>query len=105
MVRNKSVIEFKEYIDQLYNDFLQGPTHSNKDDVLTWTFERIESFPIDCVAKVLDICEADFDDKNQSLFDLGLDSITAIQLRNTIAHHFDNVPHNSIFQNQSISNM
>ncbi|KAG1606487.1 hypothetical protein G6F44_013856 [Rhizopus delemar] len=46
-----------------------------------------------------------FNDHERSVFDLGLNSLTAIQLRNAIAKQFKNVPQNFLFQNSTISSM
>lgn len=105
VIRHKSAIEYKEYIDQLYYDFLQGPTRASKSDVSTWTCEKIETFLVDSTAKVLGLTNPHVIDKHQSLFYLGLDSLTAIQLRNEIGQCFDNLPLDFIFQNQSIFDM
>jgi thioester reductase-like protein len=107
VMRKKSETMYKDYVEKLYKNLLDGSSkrdslNANKDSSSTWTAEQIESFLIGCAADVLDLPRSSFVDRNQCLFDLGLDSLSAIQLRNCIAECFDDVPQNLLFQNPNI---
>lgn len=107
--RKKAEVLYQDIVDKMYADFLEGPKHSKSNgntDTSTWTSKRTQDFLVTCVSEVLGLNEtSDFKDLNQSVFDLGLNSLTAIQLRNRIAEHFDNVPQNFLFQHPSINAM
>ncbi|RCI06324.1 hypothetical protein CU098_001493, partial [Rhizopus stolonifer] len=99
---------FKDEIEKLYRNFLEGPSRNadkSNSDTSTWTLEQTEEFLLTSAAEVLDLDKSQLNDCSQSLFDLGLNSLTSIQLRNKIAERFDNVPQNFLFQNPSISLM
>ncbi|KAI8091211.1 uncharacterized protein B0P05DRAFT_484698 [Gilbertella persicaria] len=99
---------YKDEVEKLYKDFLEGPspnTDKSNVDTSTWTPEQTEDFLITSAAKVLGMEKTQFSDPTQSLFDLGLNSLTSIQLRNEIAQYFENVPQNFLFQHPSVISM
>ncbi|KAI7906054.1 uncharacterized protein BX663DRAFT_428813 [Cokeromyces recurvatus] len=107
VIRKRVTADFKEMIDKLYYDFLEGPKRGklSNDDSSTWVPEQVENFLIDSAADVLGIAKSSFKDHHQSIFDLGLNSLLSIQLRNKIAQYFDNVPQNFLFEHPSIHSM
>ncbi|CEP11935.1 hypothetical protein [Parasitella parasitica] len=109
VMRKKAESAYQDVVDKLYRDFLEGPTSHTKtnagDDTSTWTPEDTEDFLITCASEVLDVSRATFKDRTQSVFDFGLNSLLAIQLRNRIAEYFDDVPQNFLFQHPSIESM
>ncbi|GAA5802331.1 hypothetical protein HPULCUR_007795 [Helicostylum pulchrum] len=108
VMRKKSESLYFQVIEKLYKEFLEGPAKNSftgDKDTSTWTEKEIEDFLVNCTAKVLDIPASSFMDLSQSLFDHGLSSLTSIQLRNSIAEYFGDVPQNFIFEHSSISSM
>ncbi|ORZ00285.1 hypothetical protein BCR43DRAFT_540226 [Syncephalastrum racemosum] len=108
VIRKRSIDRFGDIIEQMYHDFLEGPTTStssvDKDVVAGWSIEDTQNFLIDASAQVL---QKDHDvianSVNESLFDFGLNSLLSIQLRNRMSEAFDNVPTNIVFDYPSIA--
>jgi thioester reductase-like protein len=105
VMRKKAEAMYKDIVEKLYKDFLEGPNHTLETDSSSWTPEQTESFLVKSAAEVLRLSESVFNDHSKSVFDLGLNSLTAIQLRNAIAKSFSNVPQNFLFQHPTISSM
>ncbi|KAI8636352.1 hypothetical protein BD408DRAFT_448490 [Parasitella parasitica] len=107
VMRKKAESIHQDEVDMLYKNFLEGPplANSRNADTSAWTAEQIEDFLIDCAVKVLDIPRSIIQDRPQSLFDYGLNSVNAIQLRHLIAQHFEDVAPNFLFQHYSIKSM
>lgn len=109
VMRKKAESTYQDVVEKLYKDFLEGPTSRTKtnagDDTSSWTPEQTEDFLITCAAEVLDVPQSTFKDRTQSVFDFGLNSLSAIQLRNRLAEYFDDVSQNFLFQHPSIVSM
>jgi thioester reductase-like protein len=107
VMRKKAELQFKDVVEKLYKNFLDGPVRSetNNEDVSTWKHEQTKNFLIESVSKVLNMPTSTFKDRNQSLFDFGLNSLTSIQFRNMIAQYFDDVAQNFIFQHPTINSL
>ncbi|KAI9250974.1 hypothetical protein BDA99DRAFT_608261 [Phascolomyces articulosus] len=100
VIRKRAMHDFKAHIDQMYDDFLQGPsttTSTTKDQDNSDL--GMGAFLMKSASDTLQ--KSDIDPK-KSLFDYGLNSLLAIQLRNRIATRFDNVPSNFIFENPTL---
>ncbi|KAI9252908.1 hypothetical protein BDA99DRAFT_520376 [Phascolomyces articulosus] len=128
VIRKKAVQVFESEIDQMYNDFLfQGDVSMEENDVdkeeeyqqavanntnghcgspaMTKTKDiSIDTFLRQAAAQVLHRQPAEID-LHVSLFDYGLNSLLAIQLRNKIASRFKPVPHNLLFEYPTIKSM
>ncbi|CEI92072.1 hypothetical protein RMCBS344292_06345 [Rhizopus microsporus] len=102
VMRKKAEAIYKDLIDQMYQEFLDGPRSNGTLNGDNATPEQIESFLVKASSEVLRLPESAFNDYSRSLFDIGLNSLTAIQLRNLISKQFGNVPQNFLFQNPSI---
>ncbi|KAL9553202.1 hypothetical protein MBANPS3_003393 [Mucor bainieri] len=109
VMRKKAESSYQDVVEKLYKDFLQSTTSRAKtnatEDSSVWTPRQTEDFLITCVAEVLDVPQATFKDRTQSVFDFGLNSLSAIQLRNRITEYFDSVPQDFLFQHPSIISM
>ncbi|KAK4510075.1 uncharacterized protein ATC70_006244 [Mucor velutinosus] len=109
VMRKKAESTYQDVVEKLYKDFLEGPASHTKtnagDDTSVWTPEQTENFLITCAAEVLDVPQTTFKDRTQSIFDFGLNSLSAIQLRNRIAEYFDDVSQSFLFQHPSIISM
>ncbi|KAI7904874.1 uncharacterized protein BX663DRAFT_431462 [Cokeromyces recurvatus] len=109
VMRKKAEKMYKDIIDKLYKDFLEGPSRNDKDsinaDTSSWSSEQTLDFLISCASEVLSVPKSSFKDHTRSIFDYGLNSLTAIQLRNKIAEYFDNIPQNFLFQHPSFESM
>ena len=100
VIRKKVIQEYDQEIEKMYNDFLQGPTTSATGE--TDTNESIYEFLTQSASQVL---RKDLIDADTSLFDYGLNSLLAIQLRNKLAARFQNIPSNFLFEHPTLESM
>lgn len=116
VMRGRAIEQFASIIDTMYNNFLSGnitPASSQEKRVETvtadWSLQDIEDLLIRVACDILQRDLSTFanqDSKNRSLFDYGLDSILAIQLRNRIGQLFDtNLAANFIYEYPTITSM
>lgn len=107
--RKKAEQMYQDIIDKLYKDFMEGPSKkqvNNNIDTTTWTTGQTQDFLITCTSEVLHLPKSEFiKDLDQSVFDLGLNSLTAIQLRNKLSEYYDDISQNFLFQHPSIRSM
>ncbi|KAL7310836.1 hypothetical protein PS15m_010280 [Mucor circinelloides] len=110
--RKKAIRMYSEVIDKLYTDFINGPapaanaSKTKQKSTATWTADEIDNYLSQAAAVVLHSDPNVFlKDPTSSLFDLGLNSLLSIQLRNRIAQSFDNVPQNFLFEHPNIESM
>ncbi|KAI9030907.1 hypothetical protein CLU79DRAFT_694734 [Phycomyces nitens] len=105
IARKKSNEQYKDIIDKLYEEFLTVPTSldNSSNDASEWSPEKVKMFLIESTADVLGLTLADLKDTTQSLFDLGLNSLLSIQLRNRISQAFGPISQNFLFQNPTIN--
>jgi thioester reductase-like protein len=108
VMRKKAELFYKDIVEKLYKDFLEGPSYNNtskQQDVSTWSLEQTKQCLVKNAANVLNLPTSAFQDGTKSLFDLGLNSLTCIQFRNKISEYFGNVAQNFIFQHPTIDSM
>ncbi|KAI8141740.1 hypothetical protein BJV82DRAFT_617342 [Fennellomyces sp. T-0311] len=98
VIRKRAIKEYQEQIDKMYDDFLQGPTTTTNDD----SDLSLDEFLAQAASQVLHQTKID---PSTSLFDYGLNSLLAIQLRNLIAARFENVPSNFLFEHPTLVSM
>ncbi|CAO3614543.1 unnamed protein product [Mucor fragilis] len=109
--RKKVIQMYGQVIDKLYNDFIHGPSVSAASKVeksaASWSADTIDNFLVQEASTVLSVFDPSTISKNltTSLFDLGLNSLLSIQLRNRIAQSFKNVPSNFLFEHPSIESI
>ncbi|KAI8360869.1 hypothetical protein EDC96DRAFT_553792 [Choanephora cucurbitarum] len=99
---------YQHIIDELYDSFLNGSykaSYDTQSEVYEWTTEEMNDFLETNIAQVLRISKSLLKDHSQSIFDLGFNSLYAIQLRNYISKRFSNVSHNFLFENPTIDSM
>lgn len=89
---------YKDVVDKVYTDLLNEPNLSSKLDISVNTPEQIDA----CAGKVLNLPELAFKDRSQSLFNVGLNSLYALQLWNYIAKYFDDIPQKTLFHHFNI---
>ncbi|KAG0174801.1 hypothetical protein DFQ28_004462 [Apophysomyces sp. BC1034] len=107
VIRKRAAKQYEALIEKMYSDFLEGPkTAANQqEDISKWSSEQLEAFLIDAAASTLDLSKTEVTkDLSQSLFDIGLNSLLSIQLRNLICQVVD-VPQNFLFLHPSIQAM
>ncbi|KAG1168167.1 hypothetical protein G6F36_012313 [Rhizopus arrhizus] len=93
---------YQDVIEDLYKAFLDGPRTKA---YTTLSPAEIEPFLIKSLAEVLHLPESSID-PSLSVFELGLNSLTAIQLRNMVASRLGgDIPQNFLFQYPTISSM
>ncbi|KAI9485154.1 hypothetical protein BDB00DRAFT_773619 [Zychaea mexicana] len=102
VVRKRAIIEFQEQIDKMYNDFFQGPATTATGAADGDAQLDIDAFLAQAAVQVLRKSPID---ANASLFDYGLNSLLAIQLRNRLATRFENVPSNFLFEHPTLASM
>jgi hypothetical protein len=108
VMRKKAAAEYADIVEKLYKDFIEGPSRNTSGvtaDVSTWSTEQIDNFLIECASEVLQVPRSNFGHHSQSIFDLGLNSLSAIQLRNLIAEFFGDVSQNFLFEHPTIASM
>ncbi|KAG1288434.1 hypothetical protein G6F66_009641 [Rhizopus arrhizus] len=99
VARKKVEVEYEEMIEALYRDFLDGPARKVR-KVVPGTGTK--AFLIRCAADVLQLSLTDLQDTSLSLFDLGLNSLSLIQLRNRIADRFDQVSIDFLYSHSTL---
>jgi hypothetical protein len=108
--RKKAIRMFAGVVDKMYNDFINGPAPSDaeapKKSTAAWSSDEIDNYLSQAAGIVLHVDPKNLlKDTSSSLFDLGLNSLLSIQLRNRIAQSFDNVAQNFLFEHPSIESM
>ncbi|KAI8879659.1 acetyl-CoA synthetase-like protein [Backusella circina FSU 941] len=105
-IRRRVEEMFDEILDGLYDAFLEGKQRSAKRlkiGVSSWNKKDTVQFLLQGAARVLDL-HVEQIETDKSLFDLGLNSLRSIQLRNYISTQFD-VDNNFIYHHSSILSM
>lgn len=118
VMRGRAIEQFGSIIDAMYNNFLSGHTaaasvssqeKSAAAVTADWSLQDIENLLIRVSCDILQKDTSIFDDGNskcRSLFDYGLDSILAIQLRNRIGQLSDiTLPANFLYEYPTITSM
>lgn len=109
VVRKETMKRFENVIENMYDEFMQGTTSAlnvskNSDAIILSNDQQLESFLCNEIASVLGkepslIATS----KSRSLFDLGLNSLLVIHLRNIITNALKlSIPNNFIYENPSI---
>ncbi|KAL0073850.1 hypothetical protein F4703DRAFT_1781406 [Phycomyces blakesleeanus] len=105
IARKRSYEQYKVIIEKLYMDFLETPENTSSralNNTTEWAPEKVKAFLIEIAAEILGVTYADLKDTRQSLFELGLNSLLSIQLRNQISQVFGTISQNFLFQNPTI---
>ncbi|KAL0092096.1 hypothetical protein J3Q64DRAFT_1819684 [Phycomyces blakesleeanus] len=105
IARKRSYEQYKVIIEKLYMDFLETPENTSSralNNTTEWAPEKVKAFLIEIAAEILGVTYADLKDTRQSLFELGLNSLLSIQLRNQISQVFGMISQNFLFQNPTI---
>lgn len=109
VIRKRSLDKFQNVVDRLYKEFLEGPARPRQrrhSSVSTWSEADAQAYLADAISQVLDKDRTIFTQAPQeSLFEFGLNSLLAIQLRNIICEAFGNVPTNFIFEHPTLETM
>lgn len=99
---------YHDTIEELYKQLIRtnGNLQRTNKDSFTWTADQVEDFLVSSVSHVLNIDEKELlTNLDQSAFSYGLNSLTAIQLRNLIFNHFENISQTFVYQHTSIQSM
>lgn len=102
VARKKVEVEYEEMIEALYRDFLDGPARKIRK---TTPGTETKAFLMRCAADVLQLSIEDIQDTSLSLFDLGLNSLSLIQLRNRIADRFDHVSVDFLYRHSTLDGL
>ncbi|KAI9243384.1 hypothetical protein BY458DRAFT_569237, partial [Sporodiniella umbellata] len=100
VVRKKAYEMYIDLIENMYTNLLSPSEDCFERSSLS--AQELKSFLLKSASKVLEIAESELKNPRQSLFDLGLNSLTAIQLRNIIFQQFDYIPQNFLFENPTL---
>ncbi|KAI9031705.1 hypothetical protein CLU79DRAFT_694195 [Phycomyces nitens] len=103
--RKKANEQYKDMIEKLYDDFLKPLSSLSRPSkkVPEWSLEETTTFLVESAASILGISPEKLKDTNQSLFDLGLNSLLSIQLVNQISQTFGTVNQDFLFQYPTIN--
>lgn len=106
-VRKRAAADYKDVLDKMYEDFLNGLSVSSSSNVDTYvdTPKQNDTVQVECAGKVLNLPAFASVDRSHSLFDIRLNSVYALQLRNYIAEYFDNIPQDFLFHYPSIQSI
>ena len=102
VIRKKAELEYGPLIEQMYEQFLNGPISILDSENHLQTKEAIGNYLQITVAKILNKPVALFADHSQSLYSLSLDSLTTIELRNTLSNKFGQLELDIIYENSTI---
>lgn len=104
VVRKSAIKEFEDVIERMYTNFMQGTGNIRNQDINSASpIQEVESMVVHAASTVLGKSPALIaSNKQQSLFDLGLNSLLAIQLRNTIAAKFGHISNTFLYEHPSI---
>lgn len=109
VVRKETMEQFKDVIENMYDEFMQGTTSTlnvpkSSDTIILPNAQQLESFLCNEIASVLGKEPSLITtNKNRSLFDLGLNSLLVIHLRNIITKSLKvSIPNNFIYEHPSI---
>lgn len=105
IIRKRAAADYKNVVDKMYVDLLNGLNISSKLDISVDTPEQIDAILVASASKVLNLPESAFEDRSQSLFNVGLNSLYALQLRSYIAEYFDDIPQGFLFHYSSIQSI
>ncbi|ORY94131.1 hypothetical protein BCR43DRAFT_477660 [Syncephalastrum racemosum] len=117
VIRKRCIEAFSDEIEAMYESFIQGKTSStlvissasttlSSSTVASnsWNTKQIEDFLLSVSAEVLGKDQSKLDTRT-SLFDYGLNSLLAIQLRNRIQSAYTDVDMNMVFEYPTIANL
>lgn len=113
VIRKETMKQFHDVIETMYDDFMQGTISSldvaqmSDANIISNDYQQLESFLCTEIAGVLEK-EVSFIafNKDVSLFDLGLNSLLAIHLRNIISKTLKvSIPSNFIYEHSSIRSL
>ncbi|KAI9279609.1 hypothetical protein BY458DRAFT_545119 [Sporodiniella umbellata] len=103
LIRKQAELLYADTIEKLYSDLLERP--KTKAETSIDSAQQIEQLLVECISKALSISKNDLKNYKESVFDLGMTSITAIEVRNTLSEKFENVPQDFLFQHSTIESM
>ncbi|KAG1464026.1 hypothetical protein G6F56_005164 [Rhizopus delemar] len=105
VIRKQAEAMYLDLVESMYANFINGPIHAASGDVKSWSTKQVVEFLVKNIAEVLRLPGSALGDFEKSVFEMGLNSLTAIQLRNSISKQFGDIPQNFLFQNPTISSM
>ncbi|KAI8068478.1 hypothetical protein BC940DRAFT_272996 [Gongronella butleri] len=109
-IRKRVIAEYKDVIDRIYDAFLGegGADRSDETrlDGKAMTEAQLTTCLVHAAADVMEVPESLINENlSASLFDLGLNSLLATQLRHKMLAWFDRVPHNFVYQHPSVDSL
>ncbi|CAF0799195.1 unnamed protein product [Adineta steineri] len=108
IMRKRIYNDYADVIDKLYEKFLkpdQQNTELSKGNKQEWDQTSLKNYILELLTK-LNIKDSDQDfDTSKSIFDVGFDSLHAVQLRNELTSIFPSIPLNFIYEFSTIDSM
>ncbi len=91
----------------MYDKFLQpkqenGLTSKEKEE---WNNTSLRHYLQELISNLISKTHEEFDDTSKSIFDLGFDSLHAVQLRNELCSIFPSIPLNFVYEFSSVDSM
>ncbi|CAO3664962.1 unnamed protein product [Umbelopsis ramanniana] len=105
--RKKAEKQYGDYVEIMYDAFFNKSSDLQQDkgsEKLPQEPKAISDFLKSVIAKLIKVKPSQVHD-TVNVFDQGLDSLLAVQLRNSIVKNIKDVPTNFVFQNSTIESM
>ncbi|KAG2176834.1 hypothetical protein INT44_007498 [Umbelopsis vinacea] len=105
--RKKAAEQYSHYLDSMYEKFFNQSSELQQDggdEKLQMEPTVISDFLKATIAKLIKVKPSEVN-TTENVFDQGLDSLLAVQLRNSIVKHIKTVPTNFVFQNSTVEEM
>jgi hypothetical protein len=106
-MRKRALDEYATMIDNLYENFLK-PKQGNgltSDTKQEWTTNSLRDYLLELICKLSLKTREEFTDTSKSIFDVGFDSLHAVQFRNELCLKFPSIPLNFVYEFSSIDSM
>ena len=98
LIRKQISVEYGPTIEQMYAQFLNQSITNRHSEQQHWTKREMGSYLQETVARILNKQTERLNDHSKSLFAFSLDSLTTVQLLNTLCQKFGPLDQNIIFE-------
>jgi hypothetical protein len=89
----------------LYEKFLQPNQQNGLKEKPEWNYDSLRHYLQKLISKISSKTHEDLHDTSKSIFDIGFDSLHAVQFRNELCSIFPSIPMNFVYEFSSIDSM